>query len=222
MSTSRIIAINHPANLGTQFRRILVATDFSAGARSALDFALGIARSYHSKVFLIHVIPTAVFQYVSPESFEEVTQQAKKFAAGEMRRLVEEAECAEMVHVKILCGGGVWPLLQDFGKKNDVDLVVLGTHGRTAPKKQLLGLGHVAEEIFRLAEWPIMTVGAGTWRSTLASNGVQKILYATNFKPHSERAAAYAHSLEREHGAKLTVLYVVEDQLQSRETSQGV
>jgi nucleotide-binding universal stress UspA family protein len=54
-------------------------------------------------------------------------------------------------------------------------------------------------------------------KSALAADGMQKILYATNFKPHSERAAEYAHSLEREHGAKLTVLQVVEDQLQSRE-----
>ena len=222
MSTSRVIAFNHLANPRTQFQRILVATDFSAGARTALDCALGIARRYQSKVFLIHVIPTVVLQYVSPENFEEVIQQARKFAAGEMRRVVKEAGCAEMVHEEILCGAGVWPLLQDFGKRNDVDLVVLGTHGRTAGNKQLLGLGHVAEEIFRLAEWPIMTVGAGTGKSALAADGMQKILYATNFKPHSERAAEYAHSLEREHGAKLTVLHVVEDQLQSREGSQGI
>jgi nucleotide-binding universal stress UspA family protein len=222
MSASRGVAINHPENPGTQFQRILVATDFSARARAALDCALGIARRFQSKVFLIHVIPTAVLQYVSPENFEEVIHQAKKFATGEMRRLVEEVGCAGLVHEEILCGAGVWPLLQDFGRRNDVDLVVLGTHGRSAAKKQLLGLGHVAEEIFRLAEWPIMTVGAGTGKSTQAADGVQRILYATNFKPHSERAAAYAHSLEREHGAKLTALHVVEDQLQSREGSQGI
>ena len=222
MSTSRVSASNHPANPCPQFQRILVATDFSAGARAALDCALGIARRYQSKIFLIHVIPTAVLQYVSPENFEEVIQQTNKFAAGEMRRLVEEAGCAGMVHEEILWGAGVWPLLQDFGKRSGVDLVVLGTHGRTAGEKQLLGLGHVAEEIFRLAEWPVMTVGGGTGKSTLATDGVQKILYATNFKPHSERAAAYAHSLEREHGGKLTVLHVVEDQLQSRESSQGI
>ena len=219
MSTGRVIAINQPANPGTQFQRILVATDFSAGSRAALDCALGIARRYHSKVYLVHVIPPAVLQYVSPEGSEEVIQQAKKFAAREMRRLTENAGCAGMVHEEILCGGGVWPLLQEFGKRQEIDLVVLGTHGRSAGKKQLLG--PVAEEIFRLSEYPVLTVGAQA-KSTLAHDGVQRILYATNFKPHSERAAAYAHSLEREHGARLTVLHVVEEQLQLREANTGI
>ena len=113
-----------------------------------------------------------------------------------------------------------WPLLQDFARKQDVDLVVVGTHGRSAVKKKLLG--PVAEAIFRLAECPIMTVTARAEKLALAADGVRRILYATSFKPHSERAAAYAHSLEREHGARLTVLHVVEDQLQSHEDSQGI
>lgn len=220
MSTGRVITISHPANPAVQFQRILVATDFSAGARAALDCALGIARRYQSKVYLVHVIPAEVLQYVSPEGSEEVIEQAKKFAAREMRRMVEDANCAGIVHEEILCGGGVWPLLQDFGKKHAVDLVAIGTHGRSAAKKRLLG--PVAEEIFRLAECPILTVTAHSEKPALAADGVRRILYATNFKPHSERAAACAHSLEREHGAKLTVLHVVEDQLQSGGGGQGI
>jgi nucleotide-binding universal stress UspA family protein len=218
MSTGKVIAISHLTNPAVQLQRIVVAADFSAGARTALDCTLGIARRYQSKVYLVHVIP--ILQYVSPESSGEAIQQARKFAAREMRRLVEEADCAGMVHQEILCGGGVWPLLQDFVKAHSIDLLVLGTHGRTAAKKQLLG--PVAEEIFRLAECSVLTVGTRSEKPALATDGVQRILYATNFKPHSERAAAFAHSLEREHGAKLTVLHVVEDQLQSRESSHGI
>lgn len=220
MSTSRVIAINQPANPATQFQRILVATDFSAGARAALDCALGLARLFQSEVHLVHVIPAAVLQYVSPEDSEEVIQQAKKFAVREMRRLAESAGCAGMVHEEILCGGGVWPLLREFGKRQTIDLIVLGTHGRSAGKKQLLG--PVAEEIFRLAECPVLTVGARAEKSARVKDGVQRILYATNFKPHAERAAVYAHSLEREHGAKLTLMHVVEEPLQSHADNTGI
>jgi nucleotide-binding universal stress UspA family protein len=220
MSTDRVIAISHPANPVVQFQRILVATDFSAGARTALECALGIARRYQSQVYLVHVIPAGALPYVSPDSFEEAIQQAKKFAAREIRRLTKETGCEGMVHEEILCGGEVWSLLQHFAKSHAVDLIALGTHGRTATKKQLLG--PVAEEIFRLSEFPILTVGAHSEKPALAAGGVRRILYATNFKPHSERAAAFAHSLEHEHGAKLTVLHVVEDQLQSRESGFGI
>ena len=218
MLTARATAKNDPASPVAELKRILVATDFSAGARAALDCALGIAKRYQSKVYLVHVIP--VLQYVSPESSEEAVQQARKFAAQEMRRLIVDADCEALVHEEILYGGGVWSLLQEFVKRQAIDLVVLGTHGRAATKKQLLG--PVAEEIFRLAECPVLTVAAQAEKPALASTGVRRILYATNFKPHSERAAAFAHSLEREHGAKLTVLHVVEDQLDSPQAGRGI
>jgi nucleotide-binding universal stress UspA family protein len=218
MSTDRVIAISHLPTPGVQLQRILVATDFSDGARAALDSALGIARRYQSKVSLVHVIP--VLQYVSPEDSEKAIQQARKFAAQEMRRLVREADCDGMVHEEILYGGGVWPLLQEYVKGHDIDLVVLGTHGRTATKKQLLG--PIAEEIFRLAECPILTVGTPSEKPALAIDGVRRILYATNFKPHSERAEAFARLIGREYGAKLTVLHVVEEESDSSQGSRGI
>src|SRR5579864_6166016 len=122
MFTGRVTSSGDLANPVAQFQRILVATDFSAGARAALDCALGIARRYQSKIYLVHVIPAEVLQYVSPESSEEAIQQARKFAAQEMRRLVEDADCAGMVHEEILSGGGVWHLLQDFVKGHAIDL----------------------------------------------------------------------------------------------------
>ncbi|HET7108164.1 MAG TPA: universal stress protein [Candidatus Acidoferrum sp.] len=203
-----------------QFQRILVATDFSAGARSALDSALGIARRFQSKVYLVHVIPAGVLQYVPPESSEEAIQQARKFAAGEMKRLVENAGCVGMVQEEILCGGGVWPLLQDFVNGHTIDLLALGTHGRTDAKKQLLG--PVAEEIFRLAKCSTLTVGAQSEKPSLPNGGVQRILYATNFKPHSERAGAVARALEGGQHARLTVLHVVEDNLETPPSSYGI
>ena len=220
MPTGRVTAIDTPTNPVVPLQRILVATDFSAGARAALDCALGVARHFHSQVYLVHVIPAGVLQYVSPEGSEEAIQQARKFAAREMQRLVEDADCAGMVHEEILCGGETWALLQDYIKRHAIDLLVLGTHGRTAAKKQLLG--PVAEEIFRLAECAVLTVGARSEKPALATHGVQRILYATNFKPHSERASTFAHSMERELGAKMTVLHVVEGQSDSPQNNRGI
>jgi len=220
MSTPGATSCDGPATSGARLQRILVATDFSAGARSALDCALGLARRFQSRVYLVHLITAGVLQYVSAESSNEAIQQARKFAAGEMKRLVEEAGCAGRVHEEILCGGGVWPLLQDFVKGHDIDLLALGTHGRTAAKKQLLG--PVAEEIFRLAKCPTLTVGARSEKPAPAPSGIQRILYATNFKPHSGRAGPFARALESGPGARLTVLHVVEGKLESPPSSHGI
>src|SRR6266702_890846 len=218
MSTGRVPISGELQKPAAQLQRILVATDFSDGARAALHCALGIAERFQSKIFLVHVIP--VLPYVSPESSEEALQQARKFASREMRQLLEAADHSGMAHLEILSGGRVWPLLQEYVKRQSIDLVVVGTRGHSLGNNQLLG--PVAEEIFRLADCPILTVGAQPQRSALAADGLQRILYATNFKPHSERAGFIAHSLEREHGAKLTILHVVEEQSQPREGSQGI
>ncbi len=213
MSSGRVTARDDLVSPVVQLQRILVATDFSSAARAALDYALGIARQFNSKIFLVHAISAGVLHYVSPEASDEAIRQATRFAAREMQRLVDEAGCAGQVQEEILCCGGVWPLLQEFAKTNAVDLIVLGTQGRTARKRQLLG--PVAEEIFRLAEPPILTVGSLPEAPKTGAPSLRRILYATNFKPHAERAAGYAYALEREHGSQLTVLHVVEEAAES-------
>ncbi|HUL34444.1 MAG TPA: universal stress protein [Candidatus Eisenbacteria bacterium] len=209
MSTGGLTAKNALATSGVNFQRILVATDFSAGARAALQCALPLARHFDSRIFLVHAIPSGLLRYVSSVGPEEAARQAKAVAGAEMQRLVEETGCAEQLRSEILCGERVWPALQEFTVANSIDLIVLGTHGHTQAKKQLLG--PVAEEIFRVAERPILTVGMRAETSPASSTELRKILYATNFKPHAERAAALAYGLESEHGAELTVLHVVED-----------
>jgi nucleotide-binding universal stress UspA family protein len=210
ISIARVIFKDDVSKRAHEYQRILVATDFSNGAREALDFALNIRRQFQSKVFLVHVINAAVFHYVSPEGQEDAARQANVFAVQEMERLVEEAGCAGEVERVILSSGPVWPMLQGFAKSNAVDLLVLGTHGSSPAKDRLLG--PVAEEVFRLAERPVLTVGSNAEKPQRSSHKIQRILYATNFKPHAERAAAYAYALEREHGAHLTVLHIVEEQ----------
>jgi nucleotide-binding universal stress UspA family protein len=201
------------ANPVVRFERILVASDFSIGARAALDYALGIARGFQSKVYLVHVIPTGLLHYASPDSSEEIIRQAKIFAELEMQRVVRDAGCAGSVQEVILSGAGVWLLLQEFIKTHSIDLLALGTHGRAGAKRQLLG--PVAEEIFRLAEGPVLTVGTPAEAGEQVQPGERRILFATNFKPHAEYAAPFAYAFEREDKAQMTVLHVVEDQQDS-------
>ena len=137
-----------------------------------------------------------------------------------MQHLVQESGCAEKVQVGILFGERVWPLLQEFATNNGIDLIVLGTHGRTAAKKRLLG--PVAEEIFRLAERPILTVGPRSEKPEGEAAPFRRIVYATNFKPHAERAASIAYALERERGAKLTVLHVVEEPVDTPKSTHKI
>jgi nucleotide-binding universal stress UspA family protein len=207
--SGKVIARQELGNPVVGFQHILVATDFSQEARSALNFALGIARSFQSQVYLVHVISTGFLQYVSPERAEDVTRQAAQFAGQEMQRLLKEAGCEGKVQETLLSGAAVWPLLEEFIRDHKIDLLVLGRHGHIRTKWRLLG--PVAEEIFRLAECPVLTVGTPKEQPSLP-RGFRQILLATNFKPPAEYAAHFAYALERGLKAHMNVLHVVEDQ----------
>jgi nucleotide-binding universal stress UspA family protein len=104
--------------------------------------------------------------------------------------------------------GNVWPTLEKLITEHEVDLVVAGTHGRNKVQKILIG--SVAEEIFRQADTPVLTVGPAVKGENQKEVELATILFATDFGPGAERAAAYALSLAQEHGARLTLLHVIE------------
>lgn len=76
----------------------------------------------------------------------------------------------------------VWNVVSELVTEFKVDLIVLGTHGHGGLRH--LVLGSVAEQIFRRAACPVLTVGPGA-HDGLAQGKLNTIVYATNFSPAS-------------------------------------
>jgi len=119
--------------------------------------------------------------------------------------------------------GQVWYNLAGIVEENKVDLIVLGTHGRTGFGKLLLG--SVAENILRHAPCPVLTVGPRvTGRAKLpALRGrdlapleleLNEIIYATNFGASAPSEAALAARVAEEFLARLTLIHVMENYTQ--------
>jgi nucleotide-binding universal stress UspA family protein len=208
MSSGSITGRSDQVRSGGPFQRILAATDFSQTAGLALDHAHALARQFQAKLYLVHVVPKELY-FVPPASSSDTIARAKQYAQQELQKLAVSASLYDVAHQKILGEGQVWPTLQEIIQSEQIDLVVVGTHGRTSNKK--LALGSVAEEIFRMTDCAVLTVGRRAKVPKGATAEFRKLLFATNFKPHAERAASAAYFLEREHGAHLSVLHVVED-----------
>jgi nucleotide-binding universal stress UspA family protein len=208
MSRDSVTGRSDQVRSGGPFQRILAATDFSQTAGFALDYAHALAKQFQAKLYLVHVVPKEL-DFVPPESSSDTIAKAKQYAHRELQKLAVSAGLGDMAHEEILGEGPVWPALQEIIQSKQIDLVVVGTHGRTANKK--LALGSVAEEIFRVTDCAVLTVGRQAKFAKGATAEFRKLLYATNFKPHAERASNAAYFLEREHAAHLSVLHVVED-----------
>ena len=188
------------------FRNVLFLTDFSEPSEAALPFAIGIARAYGSKTFVLHVLQPNPMVYSTPDSIALLQEAQEDAAKAGMERLA--AQLAGLPHEGILeWGSGVWESVEQTLESSAIDLIVVGTHGRTGAEKLLFG--SVAEDIFRRSTVPVLTVGPTVRNGVHGGAQFHSILFATDFSSHSRAALPYALSLAQENQARLTLLHVL-------------
>jgi nucleotide-binding universal stress UspA family protein len=188
------------------FKKILIATDYSAFSNKAMHYGLAIARTYHSKVCLANVISSFGCSLAGPEAIAEALQLGVNDAV-ELRKKLEAGGFLENVstQINIEHGADVAQQLLEICRKFDPDLIVLGTHGRTGLKK--LWLGSIAETIFRSASCPVLTVGPSVaWPK--AQQAPPRILFPTDFSPESIRALDGCVAFAEAKGSGLLLLHV--------------
>src|SRR5438477_11765952 len=100
----------------------------------------------------------------------------------------------------------VWSPVEQALNECEVDMVILGTHGRTGAMKLLLG--SVAEEIFRRSRVPVLTIGPSVQKGAHGGGQFHRVMLATDFTPEATGAAPYAISMAQEHQARLLLLTV--------------
>ena len=194
--------------VGVGIHNVLIATDFSRYSTVAMNFGLALAQEYHAKADIVFVLPSNDFLIAGPDAYVAAKDAAERDLEELKSELQQTQPCNESrdYHLLFMEGDPAESIL-DCAREKNVDMVVVGTHGRGGLGKMLMG--SVAERVFRQSPVPVMTVGPHLHR---AARGFapRNILLPANFTPASERAAHYAAALAREHDAKLTMLHVRE------------
>ena len=185
-------------------KNILFATDFSPAAETALPYAIGLANQYGAKVHGLHVRFPATYPIVGPEAMPQVIEAAEEQAKFEAKQIHEML--ASVPHEVTIIEGDLWPSINEIVTKQNTDLIVMGTHGRKGVSRALLG--SAAEEVFRKATCPVLTVGPHVSSNTDRRLAMKEIIFATDFSNESLAALPYAVSLAQEHQSNLTLLNV--------------
>jgi nucleotide-binding universal stress UspA family protein len=189
-------------------KNILLATDFSPSSQAALPHALSIAMKYGAKLYPAHVIHLSPFPNSSPTlAWQAVASQAAREAQKAMDAIRQKL--ANIPHEVLFRRGEIWTELSRVVAEKEIDLIVAGTHGRTGVSKMLLG--SAAEEIFRHAPCPVLTVGPHVSASPKGVAESHEILFATDLTPHSLAAAPYAISLAQQNQVRLSLLHVIRE-----------
>jgi nucleotide-binding universal stress UspA family protein len=186
-------------------RTILFATDFSAAASKAQSYATGLANRFRAKLIVAHAHELPNYG-LRPENWRAANEQG----AAKMRELEKTLAVAPGLKAEFhVDEGSAWSLIEAVLVKQEVDLIVVGTRGRTGVGRLLLG--SQAEEIFRHAPCPVLTVGPHALAMAGRENELEEILYATDFSPESRVSAPYAIKMALALEAHLNLLHVIEE-----------
>lgn len=185
---------------------ILFLTDFSEPSVIALPFAAMIARAYGAKVTALHVLIPSIYTYMTPELTASLLDAEADVAKTEMNRV--EASLTGLPRETVIeRSNAVWPVLSKRLEEGDIDLIVMGTHGRTGLNKAAFGSS--AEEVFRRANVPVMTIGPVVRSGGHNGGRFKCVLFATDFNEVSNMAAAFAASVAQENQSRLVLLHVL-------------
>ncbi len=141
--------------------KILVPTDFSDFSRPAMTYACAIAARFDAELHLLHVVPDPAMLIpeaaaFSVEAMQSQTEQLSKDAAVALEKLPCDGWENGRPVVRAVRVGTAFLEIIDYAKKEDIDLLVIGTHGRSGLMHVLMG--SVAERIVRKAPCPVLTV----------------------------------------------------------------
>jgi nucleotide-binding universal stress UspA family protein len=165
-----------------------------------------IAGQFSSTIHVLHVLAPDPPRPVAIDHIRRL-DKPRELAEEHMARFLLQNPLKAISHTVAIERGPLWDVLEDAIQEHDVDLIVLGTRGRRGLKK--IVLGSAAEEIFRRALCPVITVGPEVTLEKAAEGGLRRIVYATDFSTGSLRALNYALGLAREYRSTLTLLHVL-------------
>jgi len=136
------------------YDQILVPTDGSKGTRGAVEHAIDLATTYDAPLHTIYVVETNVGIDSSVPGTLDALEEAGENAIDEV---IQQAEAAGVNTIEgVVAQGAPHRAILDYVDEHDIDLVVMGTHGRTGLDRYLLG--SITEKVVRLSDAPVLTV----------------------------------------------------------------
>ncbi len=142
-----------------RIRKILFATDFSPASRRAFDAALDLAKQNKAELTIFHsLIPAVLYAEaeVADSLYAQIEADTRKNAETALSRLKARADKGKIkTRIQMHKGSAAIQILR-AAKSRRVDVIVVGTQGRTGLSKLLLG--SIASRVISMADRPVLTV----------------------------------------------------------------
>jgi universal stress protein A len=140
------------------FKKIVCPIDFSEFTDEILKYAVNITKKFNAELHLIHIIPNLNYfipyeSFLTPENLVAIEKNIEKEVEKDFEKVTKDID---MPLKKIVKTGATFVEIIDYIKEEDIDLVVMGTHGRSGIEHILIG--SVAEKVVRKSPCPVLTI----------------------------------------------------------------
>ena len=144
-----------------RLQKILLPTDFSGCANFALPYAAAIARAAKATIVCVHVVEPVVpavgyTGLAEPMPIADISGQLEDSAERQLPKLAECEECVGLEVEEIIVHGDPAAEIVRVAQEQEVDLIVISSHGRTGLGRMIFG--STAEAVVRHANCPVLVV----------------------------------------------------------------
>jgi len=182
-------------------RRILFPTDFSQRAQAALPAAVSLAETHGAELHFLHVANTNGNKSADvPNPFPGEAEARETLESG------RGAPGGTRVTRNVTRGRTPGVAILEFARDLDVDLIVMGSHGRRG--FQLWNVGSVTEDVLRHAQRPVLVVRTG--EDGTENPKTRRILVPIDFSDATRKLLSHAIELSRTMDASLELIHVIE------------
>ena len=200
-----------------ELKSILCPIDFSEFSATAYQHALSLAEYYKARLVALHVVEIWKYPFADYAGQEADYGKFSKMMSegGEMQlhRFTQQYSAGRLQPELVVDQGNAPRCILSFAQKENIEGIVMGTHGRSGFDR--LVLGSSTDRVIRKAACPVLVVSNAAQKTLDVEpdrrHRLSRILYCTDFSHNSEQARGYAISLAAEYGAELALFHVAEN-----------
>lgn len=189
-------------------KKILFPTDFSACAERAFTHAGEIATLFDAEIHAFHTRIKQADEYPALQHVLADLEEEDISSSSAAEQVIHPPKANHDLIIQAdATDSSACNAILEYSEKHDIDLIVMGSHGRRGPRR--LFLGSTAECVIRNAHCPVLTLRNEA--STLEKNTIKHILIPMDFSSFSIEALRYANELARLWNAKISLVHAIEE-----------
>jgi nucleotide-binding universal stress UspA family protein len=205
-----------------QVKKILFPTDFSESANTALKWALMLAKNFEAELHMLHAVvlhndDVGDEVYERFPDMQDCIEMLEENADTRLEKALQDKGTVE-IERHVIRGYSKHELITEFAEEKNIDLIVMGTHGRTGLRHLILG--SVTEKVMRHCYCPVLTVRKS--KRYTEKTDIRRVIVPIDFSEYCKQSLVTGVTLADTLGVEIEIVHAVDSSLHPAFYSAGI